>query len=966
MIPMKKIIFAAVALGWLNAAAGAGEIRPGAVPGSINYQGRLERDNAPITGPIHLYFRIYNASSGGTLRWTSPEVVVDAAQGIFSAGITPGWDVFSRGETLYLEVQVESDILAPREPLNSVAYAIVAKKLEDGASVSVATFSAAYQVLLATVPGSNVGIGTNSPGSKLTVNGPIALLTGGIVFPDMTFQFSAGVGTAGGLSVTTDTIIVADSDSNGSGDVIVRTGVNERLRILNSNGNVGIGTASPGGKLDVDGPLYVGTEGIYDRDDGELNVKGNLLVEGGRITGSNSEYLALGETDNVIGFVSGGAERLRVNTNGYVGVNTAAPAYRLDVAGDIHTDTGLLAGAVSAGAYSGWPAASNEVRSAGGAHLLLQQNNPYNVGVGTDTPREKLHVRGSVRSDYGIIAATASFSGAVSVNGNFTANSGAGNTVSLSSTVIYGTLQVTGGIGSTAGLPAYLASSQTFTGQNAFLNQISVSSDILTPSRLGVAVKDFDFAGARYLQVGDNKPEYSAQNTAAYLVGGDAANARLVFYRGAAEAGSLETQGGANLALVLGGQAKTLTDSVYYRIQNSVVWISTGYNTTPAIYVSSQMGSVGIGTAVSDPNYRMTVAGTLRIAGAGNGIVFADGSVMTTASLGSASSLANSGDALVAANTGGGGGSVILRSGAVDSLVVDSGGNIGVGTLNPVSKLNVRGGDLVLGAPVNPYSSNGVEDLIVGGDIVFDGALVQRSASAAQFSGLVVAGDVSLSTGTGKKTGIGTNAPYTLLDVNGAAQFGQGVAKSTFTAAGALQLAASLGVAYGGSGADLSATGGANQFVRQNSLGGGLTVSAIADGDVPDNITINGTNNVTWASVNKTGSSLADLATKSAGDLTSGTLALARGGTGGTDAATARGSLGAAASGANTDITSLGPLSFTGALRLYSRTMPQLLLIAPGAAGELYFCSNCSPAKVVVSTGTGAGNFAAADGGTFQ
>lgn len=85
-----------------------------------------------------------------------------------------------------------------------------------------------------------------------------------------------------------------------------------------------------------------------------------------------------------------------------------------------------------------------------------------------------------------------------------------------------------------------------------------------------------------------------------------------------------------------------------------------------------------------------------------------------------------------------------------------------------------------------------------------------------------------------------------------------------------------VALARGGTGANLSATGGANQFVRQSAAGAAFTVGQISDADVPDSITINGTNNVTWASVNKTGSNLADLATKSAGSLDSGTLADAR------------------------------------------------------------------------------------------
>lgn len=43
-----------------------------------------------------------------------------------------------------------------------------------------------------------------------------------------------------------------------------------------------------------------------------------------------------------------------------------------------------------------------------------------------------------------------------------------------------------------------------------------------------------------------------------------------------------------------------------------------------------------------------------------------------------------------------------------------------------------------------------------------------------------------------------------------------------------------LAVARGGTGADLSATGGANQFVRQSSVGGAFTVSTLANADLPD------------------------------------------------------------------------------------------------------------------------------------
>ena len=824
---MKNKILFLFALLWLPLAAAAGDIKPGAVPGSINYQGRLERDNAPITGVIHLFFRVFNAASGGTKRWESPEIIVTAAQGIFSASILPPWDVFSRNETLYLEVQVESDVLAPREPLNSVAYALVAKRLEDGASVSVTTLTAAYQVLLATTPGSMVGIGTNSPDYKLTVNGAVWLhgSEAKLCFDTGHCLVDALAATgSGGISAPGNAVLESGSLGNGylsfnTGNGGVISGSSERMRINDGNNNstVAIGPAAiqapQNGALDVDGLVYVSTWGISERTGGPVPFNGNILVNGGRVTGNNADYVSVGEANDVVAFVTGGSERMRVHSNGNIGIGTNNPGagYSLDVAGNIHTNTGLLASAVSAGSYTGWTSAANEVRAQNGAHLLLQLNNPFNVGIGTDTPREKLHVHGSVLADNGILASTAGFTGDVGVNGNFTAN-GLNKQVFLTSTTIYGTLQVTGGIGSMAGFPAYIASTQTLTGLNTFTNQVVVSSDIMTPSRLGAAMKDFNFGAGRYLQVGDNKAEYSAQNTVAYIVGGDAANARLAFYRGPVLAGSIETQSGANLATVVGGQTKTLTDAVYHRIQNSVVWISTGVNTTPAIYVSSQMGNVGIGTAVADPTYKLTVDGSIRIAGpTSNGIVFSDGSTMkSAAAIGSAMSIANSGDAIVAANTLGGGGSVILRSGSLDGLVLDSSGRVGVGTLYPVSKLNVRGGDLVLGTPVNPYSG-GPENLIVAGNIVFDGGLIQRSLIPTQLSGLIVAGDVYLSTGPSARAGVGTLGP--LLQ--------------RLQVGGNINIEPGYGIMIGNAAAD-------RNYLRGNGIS--FVSSAIQDADIPGTI----------------------------------------------------------------------------------------------------------------------------------
>ena len=82
-----------------------------------------------------------------------------------------------------------------------------------------------------------------------------------------------------------------------------------------------------------------------------------------------------------------------------------------------------------------------------------------------------------------------------------------------------------------------------------------------------------------------------------------------------------------------------------------------------------------------------------------------------------------------------------------------------------------------------------------------------------------------------------------------------------------------LEVAVGGTGANLSATGGANQFLKQSTLGGAVTVGAIADADVPNNITIDLATLATTASTANAGDSATAF-------FAAGQIEAARGGTG--------------------------------------------------------------------------------------
>lgn len=84
--------------------------------------------------------------------------------------------------------------------------------------------------------------------------------------------------------------------------------------------------------------------------------------------------------------------------------------------------------------------------------------------------------------------------------------------------------------------------------------------------------------------------------------------------------------------------------------------------------------------------------------------------------------------------------------------------------------------------------------------------------------------------------GNGASVDYE-IDLFGSKIDGYAYADGSHTHAASDITSGQLALARGGTGADLSATGGANQFVKQSSAGGGFTVGTIADADVPDTIT---------------------------------------------------------------------------------------------------------------------------------
>jgi hypothetical protein len=268
----------------------------------------------------------------------------------------------------------------------------------------------------------NVGIGTTTPGAKLTIKGDGATdplqLSDGV----RSFRVGPSVGVVQGFNIYDDNAAAV------------------RVRIDNS-GNVGIGTIFPRSRLDLGGQLGAG-QGARFGDYLEINER--EYINNASSIGWNA-YIASNDgtfvptyapgTGMVLSMASGGDADLdfwgknwagdaspkdlgsfthvmRLCTNGNVGIGTTTPVGKLELASNASVDNAFVLSSLRG--FSGnrnWRLSLDQNAEGqfeitpstikGGntySNTALAITSAGNVGIGTTSPTEKLSVNGRIRA----------------------------------------------------------------------------------------------------------------------------------------------------------------------------------------------------------------------------------------------------------------------------------------------------------------------------------------------------------------------------------------------------------------------------------------------------------------------------------------------------------------------------------------------------------------------------------------
>lgn len=145
--------------------------------------------------------------------------------------------------------------------------------------------------------------------------------------------------TAGSVYTTNTTTYYQPAVEMPAGRVGYNGNINQPSNDFLVSGNVGIGSTSPGAKLDVVGDLRIKSAGaaiILDTSttsDGRMEYKYNGTRKA--LIGVDSDNLQItADSGNFLQFRTNSSERMRITNDGNVGIGSSSPSTKLDVVGN--------------------------------------------------------------------------------------------------------------------------------------------------------------------------------------------------------------------------------------------------------------------------------------------------------------------------------------------------------------------------------------------------------------------------------------------------------------------------------------------------------------------------------------------------------------------------------------------------------------------------------------------------------
>jgi len=376
---------------------------------AFTYQGRLTDGAAAANGLYDFTFQLFDAPAGGTSQGAAITTNgVTLVNGLFTVAMDFGAAPFNTGGPRWLEIGVRTNggnvfaTISPRAPLSPAPYAITASNLSG--VVSSRGLSGAYTNALT----------LNNPANSFTGNGAgLTNLNGA--------NIAAGTISDSRLATISTSGKVANSALNSSVTLLGQTIEGSEI----TDGTIANADISPTAAIADTKLATIATAGKVSDSALSANVAllnsaqtfsaDKLFSSGVQIQADSGVATAPGLTfngdpdtgifrpgANTIAIATAGAEQMRINAAGNVGIGTASPSRELEVqnSGDVEiglrsADTGgRLWTLQSSGINGGSDDGSFQIidRTANGSRFLIRTNG--DVGVGTTSPVARLHVAG--------------------------------------------------------------------------------------------------------------------------------------------------------------------------------------------------------------------------------------------------------------------------------------------------------------------------------------------------------------------------------------------------------------------------------------------------------------------------------------------------------------------------------------------------------------------------------------------